>query len=66
MKLVFDFIALSFEMHNKPMDENFQELNNHVDTIRDYYDKNACLNPKHTGMILDLIRFCVRKNMQLA
>jgi len=34
--------------------------------LRKYYDKKACLNTKHTESIIDVFRFCVRKDQALS
>ena len=34
--------------------------------LRRFYDKKACLNAKHTESIIDVFRFCVRKDQLLS
>ena len=34
--------------------------------LRRFYDKKACLNAKHTESIIDVFRFCIRKDQLLS
>ena len=48
-------------MFDKPIDETFRDFNIRTDTFGKYYDKMLA-SPIHTGKVLDLFRYCVRKD----
>ena len=66
MALVFNYMDLFFQIQPNSTDESFKKAAVLMQNLRRYYDKKACLNTKHTESIIDVFRFCVRKDQLLS
>ena len=66
MALMFNYMDLFFQIQPTSNDESFKKAAAFMQQLRKYYDKNACLNSKHTESIIDVFRFCVRKDQALS
>jgi len=66
MALVFNYMDLFFQIQPNNTDESFKKAAALMQNLRKYYDKKACLNTKHTESIIDVFRFCVRKDQLLS
>ena len=62
MALVFNYMDSFFQIQPNITEESFKKAAKMMDKLRRYYDKKACLNMKHTEIIIDVFRFCVRKD----
>ena len=66
MELIFNFIDLSFQLCNSPVNNNAATLLKKLNELMRYYDKKSTLNVHHSETIIDIFRFCVRKDMILS
>ena len=66
MALMFNYMDLFFQTQPTSNEESFKKAAAFMQKLRKYYDKNACLNAKHTESIIDVFRFCVRKDQALS
>jgi len=66
MALVFNYMDSFFQIQPKITEESFKKAAKMMDKLRRYYDKKACLNSIHTESIIDVFRFCVRKDQLLS
>jgi len=62
MEPIFNFIDLSFQLIDGPVDEKVEVLLRKLNILRDYYTKRSTLNNSHSEIIVDLFRVCARKN----
>ena len=66
MALVFNYMDSFFQIQPISTEESFKKAAKMMNVLRRYYDKKACLNPKHTESIIDVFRYCVRKDQALS
>ena len=66
MEVIFNFIDLSFQMYDGSFDDNVATLLKKLNELRRYYDKKSTLNVHHREDVIDIFRFCVRKDMILS
>ena len=59
---IFNFIDVSFQLLDGPVDDNVALLIRKLTVLRKYYDEKATLNMHHSESIIDLFRFCARKD----
>ena len=55
-----------FQIQPNNTEESFKKAAALMQNLRRFYDKRACLNTKHTESIIDVFRFCVRKDQLLS
>ena len=65
MEPIFNFIDISFQLIDSPVDEKV-ELLRKLNALREYYDKKSTLNNSHSETIVDLFRVCARKDKILS
>ena len=63
---IFNFIDVSFQLLEGPFDKAVALLNKKLTKLRNYYDKKATLNMAQSQDIVDLFRFCARKDRVLS
>jgi len=66
MALVFNYMDSFFQIQPNNTEESFKKAAALMQNLRRFYDKRACLNTKHTESIIDVFRFCVRKDQLLS
>ena len=66
LELIFNFMDISFQAFEGPMDGNIANLLKKMNELRKYYDKKSTLNRIHSESIIDIFRTCVRKDNVLA
>ena len=66
MEPIFNFIDLSFQLIDSPVDEKVESLLRKLNALREYYDKKSTLNNSHSETIVDLFRVCARKDKILS
>ena len=74
MELLFNYIDLSFPFQLFPTsedmpiitDEAFNTHAKYLHSLRMYYDKKSSLNPEHSERLIDVFRYCIRKDPYLA
>ena len=66
MALVFNYMDSFFQIQPNNTEESFKKAAALMQNLRSFYDKRACLNTKHTESIIDVFRFCVRKDQLLS
>ena len=66
MEPIFNFIDLSFQRFDDPFDDNAATLLKKLNELRRYYDRKSTLNVHHSETIIDIFRFCVRKDRVLS
>jgi hypothetical protein len=66
MEPIFNFIDLSFQLIDGPVDEKVEVLMRKLNILRDYYTKRSTLNNSHSEIIVDLFRVCARKDKILS
>ena len=66
MPLVFNYMDLFFQIHPSSTEESYKKAAKMMQELCKYYDKKACLNLKHTEIIIDVFRFCIRKDQVLS
>ena len=66
MPLVFNYMDLFFQIHQSSTEESYKKAAKMMRDLCKYYDKKACLNLKHTETIIDVFRFCIRKDQVLS
>ena len=66
MEPLFNFIDLSFQLLDGPVDEKVASLIRKLTALREYYDRKATLNNSHSETIIDLFRICARKDIVLS
>ena len=66
MEPIFNFIDLSFQLIDSPVDEKVESLLRKLNILREYYDKKSTLNNSHSETIVDLFRVCARKDKILS
>ena len=66
MDVVFNYIDHSFQLFPTSSDEAYRTRAKYLHSIRRYYDKKASLNPNHREKIIDVFRYCIRKDPYLA
>ena len=49
-----------------PIDNNFAILLKKLNELRQYYDRKSTLNVHHSEIIIDIFRFCARKDRVLS
>ena len=54
---IFNFIDLSFQLIDGPVDEKVASLIKKLTELRRYYDQKSTLNMHHSETIIDLLRF---------
>ena len=62
MEPMFNFIDLSVQLFSGPIDDNVAALFKQMNRLRRYYDSKATLNIHNSENIIDIFRFCIRKN----
>ena len=63
---IFNFIDLSFQLLDGPVDDKVASLIGKLNELRKYYDRKSTLNKHHSEAIIDLFRFCARKDRVLS
>ena len=63
---IFNFIDLSFQLLDSPIDEKVDSLLRKLNALREYYNKKCTLNNSHSETIVDLFRVCARKDKILS
>ena len=66
IELIFNFMDLFFHLYNGPMDPIVANLSKKMNNLRRYYDKKATLNMHHSETIVEIFRYCVRKDLILS
>ena len=66
MEPIFNFIDISFQLIDGPVDDKVECLLRNLNALRDYYDKKSTLNNSHSEVIVDLFRVCARKDKILS
>ena len=66
MEITFNYIDLSFQLFPVSSDEVFKLIARHLNDLRKYYDRKACLNFNHSEKIFDIFRFCLRRDPYLS
>ena len=66
MEPIFNFIDISFQLIDGPVDEKVEVLLRKLNILRDYYTKRSTLNNSHSEIIVDLFRVCARKDKILS
>ena len=66
MEPIFDFIDISFQLLNGPFDKAVALLNKKMSKLRKYYDEKGTLNMAQNENIVDLFRYCARKDRILS
>ena len=66
MALVFNYMDLFFHIQPNSTEESYKKATVMMKNLRRFYDKKTCLNMKHTEIIIDVFRFCMRKNQLLS
>ena len=66
MALVFNYMDSFFQIQPSGNEESFKKAAKMMNVLRRFYDKKACLNGKHTESIIDVFRYCVRKDQLLS
>ena len=66
MALVFNYMDSFFQIQPISTEESFKKAAKMMNVLRRYYVKKACLNPKHTENVIDVFRYCVRKDQLLS
>ena len=66
MEPIFNFIDISFQLIDGPVDDKVECLLRKLNALRDYYDKKSTLNNSHSEVIVDLFRVCARKDKILS
>ena len=66
MPLTFNYMDLFFQLYPATSDETFKKAARLVKELCRYYDKKSCLNLKHSGMIIDVFRYCIRGHPDLS
>jgi hypothetical protein len=66
MALVFNYMDSFFQIQPNNTEESFKKAAALMQNLRRFYDKRACLNTKHTESIIDVFRYCVRKDQLLS
>ena len=74
MELLFNYIDLSFPFQLFPTsedmpiitDEAFNTHAKYLHSLRMHYDKKSSLNPEHSERLIDVFRYCIRKDPYLA
>ena len=61
LELIFNFMDISFQSMEGPMDANIANLLKRMNELRKYYDRKSTLNRSHSESIVDIFRTCVRK-----
>ena len=60
--ITFNYIELSFQLFSSSSDETFKLVARHFNDVHRYFDKISCLNYNHSEKIIDIFRFCIRRN----
>ena len=63
---IFNFIDLSFQLLDGPVDDKVASLIGKLNNLRKYYDRKSTLNKHHIEAIINLFRFCARKDRVLS
>ena len=63
---IFNFIDVSFQLLDGPFDDRVAILIRKLTALRKYYDQKSTLNMHHSECIIDLFRFCARKDRVLS
>ena len=66
IKIVFNYMDLSFHLFSGTTDETFTIVVRHMNELRKYYHKKACLNCNHSKKVIDIFRFCIRRDKLLS
>ena len=66
MEPIFNFIDVSFQLLDGPVDDKVASLIGKLNELRRYYDRKSTLNMHHSEMIIDLFRVCARKDRVLS
>ena len=66
MEVVFNCIDLSFQLFPTSSDEAYRTHAKYLHSLWKYYDRKASLNPDHSESIIDIFRYCIRKDPYLA
>ena len=66
MGTVFYYMDLSFQLFSDAIDETYAIVAWHMNDLRKYYDKKACLNFNHSEKMIDIFRFCIRRDKLLS
>jgi phosphoenolpyruvate carboxylase len=61
MEPIFNFIDLSFQLLDGPVDDKVPSLIRKLTELRRYYDRKSTLNMNHSETIIDLFRVCAKK-----
>ena len=62
IELIFNFIDVSFQLHDGPFEKSVTLLYEKMLKLRMYYDKKSTLNMAQSESIVDLFRFFARKD----
>ena len=63
MPLVFNYMDLFFQILPNNSESSYKKM---MRELCRYYDKKSCLNLKHSEVIIDVFRFCIRKDPDLS
>ena len=62
MELMFNYMDLSFQLFPSSSDETFKIIAKNLNELQRYYDRKSCLNLGHSDKIIDIFRYCIRKD----
>ena len=62
IEVIFNFMDLFFQLYDGPKDPIVASLLKKMVKLRKYYDKKATLNMYHSETIVEIFRYCVRKD----
>ena len=63
---IFNFIDVSYQLLDVPFEKTVALLNKQMGKLRNYYNRKATLNMAQSESIVDLFRFCARKDSVLS
>ena len=66
MEVVFNYIDLTFQLLPTTSDEAYTKHAKYLHSLLRYYDKKSSLKMSHSGKIIDVFRYCIRKDPCLA
>ena len=72
MKVLFNYIDLSFQLfpsvEDTPIlsDEAYNTHAKYLQSLRVYYVRKASLNPEQSERLIDVFKYCIRKDPYLA
>ena len=66
METIFNCSDLSLQLFSGSSDETFGIVHRQMNELRIYYDRKATPNVHHSEKIIDVFRFCIRKDKVLS